>query len=296
MSIAQNVRYDRQVRLWGHTTQKWLSCCCVAAVGLGSVTSEVVKNLCLAGVRAITLEDDSRVEADDYYNNILLQTGALGERKDAVCAKALDLLNPSVDIQTRPRETEKKAPEESVVHLLLVQMHPSIEAVVNYPFEKRIENDIVVIALSSALGTLALYVYGDAGATVREQLHALLEDPERLSAAPQPFQEFVLHMHLASCGALTNQLLLLKAASEAARMGLTQVDVADVLTARQQEGDEARRLPVSAVEASLVGATISQHVMYMAQSWSQSSAERLRWSLYRRGGEAKVLVGGWGKV
>ena len=61
ISEEEFAQYDRQIRLWGLEAQKRLRQAKVLVAGLGGLGSEVVKNVVLAGVKAITLLDDKDV-------------------------------------------------------------------------------------------------------------------------------------------------------------------------------------------------------------------------------------------
>jgi hypothetical protein len=92
------IRYDRQVRLWGSTTQQMLQATQLL-VGPGAAGSEVVKNLALGGVGHITLHDPATVCEADVQSCCLLRPGDVGAaRRDTAVAQRLAELNPLVQV------------------------------------------------------------------------------------------------------------------------------------------------------------------------------------------------------
>jgi hypothetical protein len=93
------VRYDRQVRLWGSTTQRMLQSTRLF-VGPGGVTSEAVKNLVLSGVGKVLLHDPQPTTVADINTCCLLRPEDVSGRVPLAVAAAgrLKVLNPLVDI------------------------------------------------------------------------------------------------------------------------------------------------------------------------------------------------------
>ena len=56
--VRREVRYDRQLRLWGEHGQTGLESANVLIIGVNATTAELAKNLVLPGIGAITLLDD----------------------------------------------------------------------------------------------------------------------------------------------------------------------------------------------------------------------------------------------
>ncbi|TPP40596.1 hypothetical protein CGC20_13905 [Leishmania donovani] len=71
MREAEAVRYDRQIRLWGKSTQQQLMHTSVALHGVAGAAAEAAKNLVLAGVRAVAVADEGLVtDADDAVPHV----------------------------------------------------------------------------------------------------------------------------------------------------------------------------------------------------------------------------------
>mmetsp|Transcript_7279 Transcript_7279/g.26655 ORF Transcript_7279/g.26655 Transcript_7279/m.26655 type:complete len:103 (-) Transcript_7279:1753-2061(-) len=67
-----NVRYDRQLRIWGEHGQRKIEGCKVCVLNCGPTGSETIKNLVLAGIASYTLVDNTVVEESDLGNNFLV--------------------------------------------------------------------------------------------------------------------------------------------------------------------------------------------------------------------------------
>ncbi|KAJ2306449.1 SUMO-activating enzyme subunit 1 [Coemansia sp. RSA 2706] len=91
--------YDRQIRLWGMEAQARLRSSSICFQGIKAVTLEACKNLVLAGVGRITLNDSSPITHDDLETQYYFQPDDLGEPRDRVLAARLAALNPLVDVR-----------------------------------------------------------------------------------------------------------------------------------------------------------------------------------------------------
>ena len=99
-------RYDRQIRLWGLDTQTGLQGARVLLLRVTGLCNEIAKNLVLAGVGHVCIQDPGFVQPED------IQTGAvfyfnkadLGRPRADVMAERLRTLNPSVDIGARSED------------------------------------------------------------------------------------------------------------------------------------------------------------------------------------------------
>lgn len=68
--------YDRQIRLWGMATQLRLRLAKILLIHLGSVGTEVVKNLVLGGLNLIEILDHSEVKEEDFAAQFFLPNDA----------------------------------------------------------------------------------------------------------------------------------------------------------------------------------------------------------------------------
>lgn len=93
-------RYDRQIRLWGMETQLRMTTTRVLICGVGGLAAEVAKNLVLAGVGHVTLQDHAAVTADDLARGgqFLLGEAAVGQNRAEASLAFLRGLNPSVEV------------------------------------------------------------------------------------------------------------------------------------------------------------------------------------------------------
>ena len=70
--VRREVRYDRQLRLWGEHGQTGLESARVLIIGVNATTAELAKNLVLPGIGAVTLLDDKggRFAIQNYFEFI----------------------------------------------------------------------------------------------------------------------------------------------------------------------------------------------------------------------------------
>lgn len=280
MSEAERVRYDRQVRLWGKTTQQRLMKTSVFFHGVGGESAEVAKNLVLAGVQGVIIDDPHPVTCDDLHNSMLAQpqdgssgTVAATTRADAAVLN-LRQLNPYVHVLHAGTESAGGGAlaAESVVRIAQVQRLGEV-----YDEIKRGEEQQAgVVVLSAACGgdVLALFLFSEGHAdspasasTVDvQQGRALLQDPDSLQRKPAAYQRLVLWLHLRDALAVSSSSLCsdfaaclthaLTLVEELHLYELAPADVEDVVGAAL-----CPTSGVSAVTATVAGASIAQHVV-----------------------------------
>ncbi|CAF0903760.1 unnamed protein product [Rotaria sordida] len=92
--------YDRQIRLWGADAQLKLRQTRLLLINVNSLSIEVCKNLCLAGVASITVFDNTRVTLDDIKENLTLTMSStdINEFKSVCTCRTLQQLNPRVQL------------------------------------------------------------------------------------------------------------------------------------------------------------------------------------------------------
>ncbi|KAH9599799.1 hypothetical protein LSM04_006371, partial [Trypanosoma melophagium] len=81
MNKEERTRYDRQVRLWGKATQEQLGQTEVYVNGITSATAEISKNLVLAGVCRVIVNDEANIEETDIDTSFLVQSWNPGETR-----------------------------------------------------------------------------------------------------------------------------------------------------------------------------------------------------------------------
>jgi len=92
--------YDRQIRLWGADAQLKLRQTRLLLINVNSLSIEVCKNLCLAGVASITILDNTRVTSNDVEQTLTLTMSStdIDEFKCICTCRTLQALNPRVQL------------------------------------------------------------------------------------------------------------------------------------------------------------------------------------------------------
>lgn len=85
--------YSRQLYVLGHEAMKRMSLSSVLIVGLKGLGCEIAKNLCLAGVKNITLHDPTPVQVQDMSSQFFFRDTDIGKPRDQVSAPYLSELN-----------------------------------------------------------------------------------------------------------------------------------------------------------------------------------------------------------
>ncbi|VDI74597.1 ubiquitin-like 1-activating enzyme E1 A [Mytilus galloprovincialis] len=71
--------YDRQIRLWGLDAQKRLRHSRVLLIGLRGLGAEIAKNIVLAGIKSLTLLDQTEVTEEDTCSQFLIPQSEIGK-------------------------------------------------------------------------------------------------------------------------------------------------------------------------------------------------------------------------
>lgn len=110
--------YDRQIRLWGLSTQQLILNSKILVVNLGGLGTEIMKNLLLSGIGNITVLDDNEIDINDvntYYNQFFIYESDLSKLDSTKKHKRLDVakenmrdMNPRCNLQTLTEESSKK--------------------------------------------------------------------------------------------------------------------------------------------------------------------------------------------
>ncbi|RCK65982.1 DNA damage tolerance protein RHC31 [Candida viswanathii] len=92
--------YDRQIRLWGITTQLRLRTTKVLIINLNGIGTEVVKNLVLGGINTIEILDDAVVRPEDFACQFFLPNDdcIVGELKLPFVVEHIRELNSRVNL------------------------------------------------------------------------------------------------------------------------------------------------------------------------------------------------------
>ena len=94
-------RYDRQIRLWGLDTQRGLQGARVLILGVDGLSNEIAKNLVLAGVGTVHIQDPGSLSADDIAGGGLFSvtTDQLGMSRAKALTEQLTSMNPQVSLE-----------------------------------------------------------------------------------------------------------------------------------------------------------------------------------------------------
>ncbi|CAM9977906.1 unnamed protein product [Choristocarpus tenellus] len=77
--MATDNKYDRQLRLWGESGQKYLMEASILVIDAGPTGTETLKNLVLpVGVGRFTILDSATVQASDLGNNFFVSAESIG--------------------------------------------------------------------------------------------------------------------------------------------------------------------------------------------------------------------------
>ncbi|KAI5785600.1 hypothetical protein DFH27DRAFT_264961 [Peziza echinospora] len=94
--------YSRQLYVLGHEAMKRMSASNVLIVGLKGLGVEIAKNVCLAGVKSVTLYDPNPVEIADLSAQFFLRPEDVGKSRAIVTAPRLAELNQYTPVQIHP--------------------------------------------------------------------------------------------------------------------------------------------------------------------------------------------------
>ncbi|XGW16150.1 hypothetical protein V3C99_001529 [Haemonchus contortus] len=90
------IRYDRQLRLWGEEGQNSIAQTSVCVLGSSALGTEILKSLVLAGVHSVCIVDSAFVDTPDLGQNFFLRESDIGRPRADATIEYLKELNPSV--------------------------------------------------------------------------------------------------------------------------------------------------------------------------------------------------------
>lgn len=90
---ADMSKYDRQIRLWSETGQGSLGEAHFLILGVSATTTELAKNVVLAGVGAVTIVDEHRVSAADCAASFFMQSTDEGRNRAQAVVELIAQLN-----------------------------------------------------------------------------------------------------------------------------------------------------------------------------------------------------------
>ncbi|WBW72315.1 SUMO activating enzyme E1-type Rad31 [Schizosaccharomyces osmophilus] len=100
MNPEEIALYDRQIRLWGFNTQQALKQSRVLLITASPLSNEIAKNLVLAGVGELCLQDTHSVEKQDLHDQFFLEESDIGKSKASSLINKLKDLNPLVKLSS----------------------------------------------------------------------------------------------------------------------------------------------------------------------------------------------------
>lgn len=103
----KEIRYDRQLRLWGDHGQVELERASVCLLNCSATGTELLKSLVLPGVGSFTIIDDSVIREDNSGNNFFLDQSSCGQPRAKVACELLKEMNPEVKGTYILESTEK---------------------------------------------------------------------------------------------------------------------------------------------------------------------------------------------
>ncbi|QLQ78635.1 hypothetical protein HG537_0A08830 [Torulaspora globosa] len=103
--------YDRQIRLWGMAAQARMRSARVLLINLGSIGTEITKNLVLSGLGSLTILDNHKVTEEDLSSQFFIGECDVGlYRVDAAKNRVLEM-NPRVQVSFDSEPFESKEME-----------------------------------------------------------------------------------------------------------------------------------------------------------------------------------------
>ncbi|XP_062600392.1 SUMO-activating enzyme subunit 1-like isoform X2 [Saccostrea cucullata] len=103
--------YDRQIRLWGLDAQRRLRAAKVLLIGLKGLGAEITKNIVLAGIKSITLLDNTQSTEEDSCSQFLISRDDVGKNRAEASLEHTQRLNPMVEVTADTQSVEDKADE-----------------------------------------------------------------------------------------------------------------------------------------------------------------------------------------
>ncbi|EPY50856.1 SUMO E1-like activator enzyme Rad31 [Schizosaccharomyces cryophilus OY26] len=100
MNSEEIALYDRQIRLWGFNAQHALRQSRVLLITASPLSNEIAKNLVLAGIGELCLQDTRSVEKQDVFDQFFVEQSDIGKSKISCLIEKLKELNPLVKLSS----------------------------------------------------------------------------------------------------------------------------------------------------------------------------------------------------
>lgn len=156
-ALVDEALYSRQLYVMGHEAQRRMAESNVLLVGLNGLGVETAKNIILAGVKSVTLFDDTLTTYADLSSQFYLSEANIGQPRAQSCVAKLAELNPYVSVSLLQSKLDSKAVDAfSVVVLIDVSLEVQQEIAAHC----HTQGIAVIIAdCHSVFGSIFWYVY-----------------------------------------------------------------------------------------------------------------------------------------
>eukprot|EP00210_Caulerpa_lentillifera_P007110 g6803.t1 len=104
--------HSRQLAVYGRESMRKLAAASVLVIGGGALGVEVAKNVILAGVKSLTLQDTSNVLQTDLSAQFYLRENDIGQNKASSCLERLQELNTTVVVKSIETEMSEELLDE----------------------------------------------------------------------------------------------------------------------------------------------------------------------------------------
>ncbi|KAK4050411.1 E1 ubiquitin-activating protein [Microbotryomycetes sp. JL201] len=111
--------YSRQLYVLGHEAMKRMAASDVLIIGLSGLGVEIAKNVCLAGVKSVTLSDPTKVTVPDLGTQFFLREDDVGKRRDEATRARLAELNAYTPVSVLEQELSQDAIKRFTVVVLV---------------------------------------------------------------------------------------------------------------------------------------------------------------------------------
>ncbi len=151
--------YSRQLYVMGHEAQRRMAGASVLIVGLNGLGVETAKNVILAGVKSVTLHDDTPADWIDMAAQFYITEADLGFTRAQISAPKLHELNPYVPVSVITGEVTTATVDGFTVVVLIDQPLSKVTAIADYCHSRG-----VIVIVADARGVFGT-IFCDFGAT-----------------------------------------------------------------------------------------------------------------------------------
>ncbi|KAG7008003.1 DNA damage tolerance protein RHC31 [Physcia stellaris] len=120
ISADEIALYDRQIRLWGVKAQEKLRTANILLIGMKALANEIAKNLVLAGIGSMTIQDDQLLQEDDLGSQFFISEQHVGHNRAEAAAPQIRKLNPRVSLLVDTQPIKLRPPEYYVPFNMII--------------------------------------------------------------------------------------------------------------------------------------------------------------------------------